>query len=218
MSIVTHYIPKQSSSIILCFASAARKNPQDPYEFYKTCQETGYNILFIREISSWDYYTFYAELVDEVDQVFYSIPEEHRKNVYTVGLSSGGFGALAYGARYNALGIFAVSPQVNVSPAFYDSLSQYTTPEECGVLRCPLLNAQKNTITEVTRDTLETRVSSVRIVYAHLNTHDRAQVDLIRDARNLTLIPLYTSEHILSDFKNRILQECVILFKENAPS
>lgn len=39
-----------------------------------------------------------------------------------MGSSSGGFAALAYGCRYNAHRVFAISPQVDFRAGFYDAL------------------------------------------------------------------------------------------------
>jgi hypothetical protein len=206
MSITTHYIPKESSNLILCFSSAARRNPEEPYEFYKVCQETGYNILFIRETTSTDY-TFYADLVDEIDHAFYSISEEYRKCVFTIGFSSGGFAALAYGCRYKARAIFATSPQLSVSEEFYDSLQPHQQPEACGTLRCTPNLKKPNAITSITKASLETCVGSVRIIYPHCNPHDEAQVSTIYGARNVTLIPVQSSSHVLDGHKDRILLE-----------
>lgn len=188
------------ATLLVVFNSAAKRGSCRESEWSRTASEAGVHVLFVKEFTPRDAdYSFYcaAQVVEEVDAAFNAVPEEKRRRVWTMGSSSGGFAALAYGCRYNAHRVFAISPQVDFRAGFYDALDSrrggvFTRPlryrEEEGALQC------------VTQDDVDSCIQrDVHIVHATLNEYDGAHIALIEGSPKVTVHPFQSAQHGLFD-------------------
>lgn len=174
-------------------------------------RRTGHNVLFLRECAPVTCYTFFGGLAQEVDNAIRAVPHASRRRLCTMGLSSGGFAALAYGCRYNAQRVCVIAPQTDVSTEFYASLEPHQQPERCGVLRCaPNPDVFPERIVRVTCDEISERIQErVFVLYARRNMHDTAHVTRICGAPNVQPIAYDTADHVLAAFSDHVRDTCV---------
>jgi hypothetical protein len=191
--------PEKRSILMICFNSAALTCTSDRSEWYKCCKSLGCDIMFVKECSV----AFYSSssVIRRIDDVFYRIPEENRRCVWTVGLSSGGFAALVYGCRYRASRVMAVSPQTNHTDTFHKTLTMGGT-----LRRAAALEQDPGAIHEVNAQDLERNIQGrVLVVYPMHNAYDVAQVAPIKDAKCVDSRGLPSGIHRLSGHRKELL-------------
>lgn len=139
--IKTYDSPSPSDITIICFGSAANISRDDRFEFFDTLSKSNHNKMFVKECNHADRYSFYLEALSAIDEAFLNIDPSKRVHVRTIGWSSGGFAAIAYGRRFNATHIMGINPAVNIAREFLDGLPDAKKPK--GIMTCRVVDEYK---------------------------------------------------------------------------
>lgn len=203
--------PSNSEVLLLCFSShQAGDIDKDKFQWYKTATSLNINVLFFREYTCDKHYSFYTALFKEVDDILNAVPLQLRRRVYTMGCSSGGFAALAFGCRYKAERVFAVSPQMDHTEEWHASLLPHERPDACRVLwRGHWSYDFADEFNKVTREDIERNVSdTVLIIHARDNAYDCAQVSRLKGCPTVEFESLDTSDHVLQGYDSLLKIRC----------
>lgn len=169
-----------------------------PFEFFNITRNMNVRRIFVRDLSQKFYHGSMRPLGETIPQVADSLrPLLGDAPTIFVGNSAGGFAALAFGSLLKASSVLVFSPVVRLDRGWrFRHLDARWSAQISGINRGPGAQREFLRLDEFLRSTPP--CGRCLVYYPAHSRLDRLHSEMLRDTRNLSLVPLREREHSIT--------------------